>query len=99
VYQPEYGANGRYLLFNPAREDEPLSSLSESFEESLFQGLPEMYFKDDQAQTSTDVWSRFATRVEASRRETGIASEEIPSSRCEGEGCRTRKRIPRDGIG
>jgi hypothetical protein len=77
VYQPEFGAGGRYLLFNPAREDEPLTSLSSSFEDLLRDRVPQMYFRDDQSSTSSDVWERFASRVRAADEEREIATGEL----------------------
>jgi hypothetical protein len=77
VYQPEFGAGGRYLLFNPVREDEPLTSLSRSFEDLLRDRAPQMYFKDDQSSTSTDVWDRFASRIRAIEKQREIASGEV----------------------
>lgn len=77
VYQPEFGAGGRYLLFNPAREDEPLTSLSTSFENLLLQRSPQMYFKDDQALTSADVWDRFASRIRVVDKQKEIEADEL----------------------
>lgn len=77
VYQPEFGAGGRYLLFNPAREDEPLTSLSTSFENLLLQRSPQMYFRDDEALTSTDVWDRFASRIRVVEKQKEIEADEL----------------------
>jgi len=77
VYQPESGAGGRYLLFNPECEDEPLDSLSKAFEDLLLRDIPEMYFKDDQPQTSADVWNRLASRIRVGKRQEEIASDEV----------------------
>lgn len=77
VYQPEFGAGGRYLLFNPVREDEPLTSLSISFENLLLQRSPQMYFRDDQALTSTDVWDRFASRIRVVEKQKEIEADEL----------------------
>ena len=76
VYQPEFGPGGRYLLFNPVREDEPLASLSRSFEDLLRDRTPQMYFRDDESSTSTDDWNRFAFRIRAVEKQREIASGE-----------------------
>ena len=77
-YQPSSGGRGRYMLFNPAREDAPLSALTNQLESSLRSSkLPPLYFPDGKLQTSNVFWNALASRVVLEKTSELIASQRV----------------------
>ena len=67
-YQPESGARGRFLLFNPSCEDTPLPDLSLAFEHELAHKSFKLYFDDGPLGTSELFWRGLADRINSERK-------------------------------
>lgn len=76
-YQSESHQSGRFLLFNPENDDQPLADLSKDFEQLLSRdGRVKTYFPDDPLGTAKAFWNSLAARAK-----TAYAQEEISKKR------------------
>lgn len=76
-YQSGSHQSGRFLLFNPENDDQPLADLSNNFEQLLGRdGGVKTYFPDDPLGTATAFWNSLAARAK-----TVYAEDEISKKR------------------
>jgi hypothetical protein len=76
-YQSESHQSGRFLLFNPENDDQPLADLSKDFEQLLSRdGRAKTYFPDDPLGTAKAFWNSLAARTK-----TADAEDEISKKR------------------
>jgi hypothetical protein len=74
-YQPQSRKSGRFLLFNPEHDDQPLPGLSGDFERMLgCGGTVTAYFQDDSTRA---FWTAMAGRLKAAQAQDEIATRRV----------------------
>jgi hypothetical protein len=67
-YQPDSGARGRFLLFNPGMEDAPLPKLTSDFERDLGEQRVRLYFKGSPYPSAELFWEALTERITNERK-------------------------------
>lgn len=67
-FQPDSGARGRFLLFNPGMEDAPLMELTSAFEQDLDRNPVKLYFTDGPFRAGDLFWEGLAERIRCHRK-------------------------------
>jgi hypothetical protein len=76
-YVDPSGKEGRYLLFNPGKDDQPLEELTSIFEEMLReQKVPPLYYPDDEMKTAYVFWEGMGAVLEPESLKERIVSLE-----------------------
>jgi hypothetical protein len=74
--QSESHQSGRFLLFNPENDDQPLADLSKDFEQLLSRdGRVKTYFPDDPLGTARAFWNSLAARAKTAHAEDEISQK------------------------